>query len=380
MKLIILFSVIAVGMCAPLSETEQAVELDDTDNEAIRVKRAQEIVMYGNEQNELAKETVKRDDPSIEVGNDNGGIIVAQEPIDLPEKPAEISEEDSEPQSDNSEPSGDEIEETNIEPESQEVNDDESVDNDIVVDDAPKDNTDVATIRNDEDEDDDYGMNLKQYIKELEKIQGGSKGYFPRYPDESVYNDWLQKRFPFTRRYRRSQMRTFNGFPYQAARILKRSHRTKRQTYDPEDFGLYGYDMPFNYRTEEDDIAELLDLLDSAGPYGDNEVNVDPYESYEPYPPYDEPNGLEFESPIYMAPKRQAGLTFVPGIKRNSDFYPYFEEPDTHFAAFVPEKRTAREYADAYERVMALASALREEEEEEEYPRNYYNLGYRKRK
>lgn len=195
------------------------------------------------------------------------------------------------------------------------------------------------------------------------------KGKVPQYRDWQPFDAFD---FPYTKygRRRRSQMRTFNGYPYQAARMLKRSHRTKRHTYDPDDFDFYlPYEMPYNYQIDDDDMAELLDLLETPEPYDDNDVFVNPYETYAPY---EETNGLEFESPIYVAPKRQAGLTFVPGIKRSRDFYPYFKEPETHFANFIPEKRSMREYADAYQRVMELAAALRQQEEP--YPSEYYEV------
>jgi hypothetical protein len=113
--------------------------------------------------------------------------------------------------------------------------------------------------------------------------------------------------------------------------------------------------MPYNnYPIEEEDLAELLDLLDSRRNYEDDDVLLSPYEGYEPY---DNLEDVEFEAPIYV-PKRQAGLSFVPGLKRSRDFYPYFEEPNTHFAAFIPDKRTLNDYAGAYQRVMGLAAAL----------------------
>lgn len=197
--------------------------------------------------------------------------------------------------------------------------------------------------------------NVSPYLNNIVK---GRDPYWTQYLD--TYNNY--------QRYRRNQVRALHQFP--RARVLKRAHRTKRHAfYVPDMQGYLPYEEQLleaqykKYPVTEEELAELLDVLDGARMF-DDDILVNPYEEYAPN---DELENVEFESPIFV-PKRQAGLTFVPGIKRNRDFYPYFIEPESHFAAFIPEKRSIRDYADAYERVMEMAAALRQQNN---YPDEY---------
>ena len=179
-------------------------------------------------------------------------------------------------------------------------------------------------------------------------------------------------------RYRRSQNRRFNNVPI-LQRAVKRARRIKRDLYYPSESLGQEYD-PYEeqylvdpYDTYEptgnEDLVSLLDLLDNAKAYDD--FNYGTYggngNGYE-WPEEDLDDMVYEEEPTFYVPKRQAGLTFVPGIKRSKAFYPYFEEPHSHFDAFVPQKRRFRDYEDEYERVMRLAAALREQAE---YPEEY---------
>ena len=177
-------------------------------------------------------------------------------------------------------------------------------------------------------------------------------------------------------RFRRSQNRRFNNVPI-LRRAVKRTRRIKRDLFYPNDglaqeYDPYGEEYLMDpYETYEpsgnEDLVTLLDLLDNARAY--DEINYGNYGGNGYEWPDDELDDMVYEEePTYYVPKRQAGLTFVPGIKRARPFYPYFEEPQSHFKAFVPQKRRFRDYEDEYERVMRLAAALRDEAE---YPEEY---------
>lgn len=182
-------------------------------------------------------------------------------------------------------------------------------------------------------------------------------------------------------RYRRSQTGRFNpAFFPRSTQHLKRSHRIKRDLYLPYDVISQQY-LPYddsyynraynNYPMDEDELSYFLDALDQSRGYDDDEnddvTDYVKYDNYIPYNGYTDDDEEEY-LPLYETPlKRQAGLQFVPGIKRSREFYPYFLEPGTHFQAFVPEKRSLADYADAYEKVMELAAALRRQ--------NYYPAG-----
>ena len=183
-------------------------------------------------------------------------------------------------------------------------------------------------------------------------------------------------------RYRRSRENRLRAIP--KSRVLKRARRIKRDLYFASDI-LGRNNDPFEERyldapyineevddLSDDDIRYLVNLLDNAERYEEDDGPVDEYAGpiYSPYADY---LGSDFgdEAQFYI-PKRQAGLTFVPGLKRSRDFYPYFEEPQSHFPAFVPQKRSMKDYTDAYRRLMKLAQELRAEPY---YPEDEYDFG-----
>lgn len=115
-----------------------------------------------------------------------------------------------------------------------------------------------------------------------------------------------------------------------------------------------------------------------ADQYEEAENEVEPWQDMGPAPemrlpqaPY-YPYG-QFEAPYALA-KRQY-LSFVPGSKRSSDFYPYAYGPDGRWSAMVadevPEKRAEEEM---YERLLRLAAALRDRRDELEAERYYAGL------
>lgn len=122
-------------------------------------------MMFGNQQNEAASDMAKRVDPSIEEDDkvDNGGLIVATEPTDLPEESNETPDDTKD--------------ETNyadsreIETNNQELRD-ESSDEISEQDEIPVDNTNIVPVDADSTEDDqtsfeDFlkGINLERYLQ-----------------------------------------------------------------------------------------------------------------------------------------------------------------------------------------------------------------------
>ncbi|XP_045197425.1 uncharacterized protein LOC123552104 [Mercenaria mercenaria] len=377
---IVVLSMFAVALCAPTGEKADILDVDSDD---MRVKRAKEIMMFGNQQNEQQKDKAKRGDPEENV--DEKGYIIANEPTDLVDEVsdnADVADVADETVSDTEEiketENGDSTETEELESQETETTQQdnfESTDTEEM-----EQNTALEPIND----------NWENYLKELEEMQGDNSNLSPYFnsllkgtrdpywnqQDAYRYLNSYNSKYDNYQRKRRSQLRAMKNMRFP---ILKRAHRAKRQAYYvPDAQGYLPYDerlldTQYNkYPMTEEDLAELLDLLD--GSYDDTEY-INPYEGYAPY---DEMGDVEFESPIYM-PKRQAGLTFVPGIKRNPEFYPYFTEPYAHFQAFVPDKRSLRDEADAYDayaRVMELAAALRDQNY---YPEEYFE-GYRRRK
>ncbi|KAH3736274.1 hypothetical protein DPMN_042837 [Dreissena polymorpha] len=219
---------------------------------------------------------------------------------------------------------------------------------------------------------------MSQYYNLVNSASGSSGWPSNPYEAYGVYGA-----SPF--RYRRSLHRRFVGMNFPRANDLKRSHRTKRDLIYPydaladdyypptESYLPYG-GYPITGKDEDDDInlGYLLDALDNAKVYNDGYDKVigygnpyeSPYDAYDTYAALQNPYELEIDEPEvkpwYDVPaKRQAGLSYFPGNKRNPDFYPSFREPWTHYQAFVPEKRSMDEYSDAYRQVMKLAAALR---------------------
>ena len=151
---------------------------------------------------------------------------------------------------------------------------------------------------------------------------------------------------------------------YLLHKSVKRTHRSKRDLPYPED------EVYFNpYYFPETDLPESYDRFEPVLEADDTE-EVDPYVlAKELYPaiansanglPFTDDDGYEIQEiiyegqPGYFIPAKQ-DIEIVPSDKRSPYFYPFSEEPGTHFKAFVPQKR---EYLDAYERLVRLARAL----------------------
>ena len=178
----------------------------------------------------------------------------------------------------------------------------------------------------------------------------------PRY---NYYYDTYRRR-----RRNAKRKRTFMGNLRES--VIKRGHRTKRDLTYPDEADLYApyyypevpyadsdiygrYGLP--YETEEEPTLEDI-LAESNMPYQFDEPSVYEYR----------PLRYEENEEPYVPVKRQGMLSFVPGNrKRSSYFYPVNEEPETHFGAFIPNKR---EYFDTYGSLVRAARLLAARDEE----------------
>ncbi|XP_060067765.1 uncharacterized protein LOC132547967 [Ylistrum balloti] len=162
-------------------------------------------------------------------------------------------------------------------------------------------------------------------------------------------------------------------------REMKRNHRNKRElSYG--DSSLFPYFYPEREQEQEDDLYRVVpdqEILDDE-PYTmfPEEALEEELAAEEGLPYTDEDEG-EYGTPIlydgkvgyFMPSKRQDMLSFVPGNKRDSYFFPFSKEPDTHYRAFVPEKRS---YLESYGDLVRLARALAmEPQEREQYLQGY---------
>lgn len=129
---------------------------------------------------------------------------------------------------------------------------------------------------------------------------------------------------------------------------MKRSHRNKRDlpfadeeypmAYYPSKFGpsLSLEDLEAYAREKEYEDSVLRTILDNVGSDDVQEIE------------HQGVRGL-------FIPLEEVEGPVVPPSKRSPYFYPYSEEPETHFGAFVPEKKN---YLDSYSRLVQLAREL----------------------
>lgn len=114
----------------------------------------------------------------------------------------------------------------------------------------------------------------------------------------------------------------------------------------------------------DDDDSSRYDDLDSLRPYSVlEELEPEEEQIYEPqipiYPerPYQE---LEMSAPMqneFPLEKRNI-MDYYAASPRKRYFFPFSDEPETHWGAFVPEKR---DYDEAIHRLQRLAMALSDE-------------------
>ncbi|XP_052810814.1 uncharacterized protein LOC128238697 [Mya arenaria] len=394
MRVAVILGLLAVGFCAPVVDQQAAV--DDVSENELRVKRAKEEMMFGNQQNG-AKEMAKRVDPSMDNLVDSEGEVYAKPPVNIENQEAESIESNEEGFS-NEAPIGDEFADDG-ENGNGEMNEDLPGPDEAGGDGrygVEEESTALGPVGEESEED---GLDAYQNYQDLfndDKMKIANTAYMfskllsePQpYPPYQKFGD-LYDSYP-NYRFRRSQLGRFIGAPGVRTNSLKRSHRTKRDLYYPLDAlsnEYYPYEdsyIPYkNYPVDNYDINEMIESLEGPRLYeeeDDDKLNyVNPYDGYygSPYEGYEQEveNGPWFTAPL----KRQVGPSYVPGIKRSRDFYPSFREPWTHYQAFIPEKRALEDYGDAYQRVMELAAALRRQKSY--YPEEYtYEDFLRRRK
>lgn len=170
-------------------------------------------------------------------------------------------------------------------------------------------------------------------------------------------------------------------------REVKRSHRTKRDLLFPDDESYYltpsdvSEALYGEAQEPQSDYSDLYyDLLEeaeaeaaAAKPTFSNDIEEEEEEEVE-----SDIRPIVYQGqPGYFVPaKRSDFLSFVPGNKRDQYFYPYSEEPQTHWGAFIPSKR---DYTDSYANLVRLARrlALRENPRDlEAYPVSYTTRVY----
>ncbi|KAL5010866.1 hypothetical protein ScPMuIL_013171 [Solemya velum] len=398
---------LCVGLSYAAPVNEQNGEIANNPNvaevQSVLVKRAQEAIMFGNQQN---APKMKRSDPNVPtLADDNGGVRA------LP--PQEVSEEDA---SSESKPEPTLLEDLNNkvnngeeEVESENTNEDISENNEEMsvaeggdnIDEQEEDSekeansevieeiltpTDEKAVVDSESDteksvevaqedaipelneqpesDDDYDDYLWRWLEVLPENNRRNQDY-----PEGYYNGY----YP---RYRSQQQRLVDiqppmlkpGGPIE--REVKRSHRTKRDLLFPDDEtdpyyltpadvseALYG-DAQEQLPEYSDPYYDLVEEEEEAAPTFSNDIEEDEMESdirpimYQGQPGY------------FVPAKRSDFLSFVPGNKRDQYFYPYSEEPQTHWGAFIPSKR---DYTDSYANLVRLARRLAVRENPREF-------------
>ncbi|KAK3098233.1 hypothetical protein FSP39_017435 [Pinctada imbricata] len=377
--LLALFPLLVLAMAAPADVNKRTL-----------VKRAQEVMMFGNQQNR--PKIAKKSDPNMLPGStsekDKNGLVEVEEAKDLPSSESkEDIKEDSKEKAVETEMGGVGSGETGTIA---------SDDNETV-----KDKEDVESENNSDDKLDssDEDMKAIQELEEVGKSQEGDNGLSNSSGqidvDESETNNKEQdsnnlrnpyKLYQAYEAYQNLLSDTPNYFSYPVSlkdyfgsylrrrrrapskfllnKASKKIHRSKRDLpYDDEDdddvyFNPYYFpEAASSYRFEPELIPEeevevnpylLAKEVDTALPT--ESVNV----------PLPIPDGYEVQEIIYdgqpgfFIPARD-DVNYTPTNKRSPYFFPFSEEPGTHYGAFIPQKR---EYVDSYERLVRLARAL----------------------
>ena len=390
MKILLIVPFIGMVLAAPVAEDENSIRPI--------VKRTMETLVFGNQQNNPKQ--VKKSDPSVSLRDhlpdvegpvlpDVDGTVKASEAIDIPETKPDSLDDKAEDELEvvgNALKEKDEESDESIEnlPETEDKS--QSSEEDMVippedaeaiqeleknVGDEKQDITNIQSNDNDDKYSQDVSYDNPYDIYELYKQYQNMLSEYPR--SNMGYYDIL------SRRRRAITKRRFMGKLNE--RAVKRTHRIKRDLSYPDENELYspyyypdlpysdselygGYENP--YETEaltQNQMNPLEELLEENEEY-EQPYSVDQYgePSWYDYPPL----RYEGDDGVYMPVKRQM-LSFVPGNrKRSSLFYPVSEEPETHFGAFVPQKR---DYFDTYGSLVRAARLLAARQEERQgYP------------
>ncbi|XP_063405319.1 uncharacterized protein LOC134688486 [Mytilus trossulus] len=376
MQLLLIVPLIGVIMAAPMAEERN-----------IKVKRAMETIMYGNQQN--SNKQVKKSDPSMPLHEDIPDVNAAVLPDDGGSVEASKAEDISEPKSDETP-----VDELDTVLKDVELSDkEEHVGSESLSEDTSSQTEDDSNIppanaeaieelkntMGEESQGDDSSE--KQPITDVSSSEEQNYDNYDLFKLYREYQNMIKNYRPLydVNNYRKRRMairkRRFMGRSRE--RAVKRAHRSKRDLTYPEESELYepyyypelsypnsenyGYGNPYETQDQMEPLEELLE--DNVLPY--------PVNSYDEPSWYDyRPTNYEGDEGMYLPVKRQSMLSFVPGNRKRSSpyFYPVSEEPETHFGAFVPEKRN---YFDTYGSLVRAARLLAARQEERDPMQGY---------
>ncbi|KAJ8315457.1 hypothetical protein KUTeg_007607, partial [Tegillarca granosa] len=361
------------------------------------VKRAKEKIVYGNQQN---GPRMKKSDPDTPVLPDLKGEVHALDAKDIDEKENEddtskVSEVKEDSKAIEKELLDQVLTEGNEQTDNknnEQQDQDDSLENKTTEKEEKAENNDGDNAKFSETAMAEITPEQENSIEELENASEGSKtggndvsegGENTNDASETNSNslklpkDWFQNPFDLYKTYQNNYYANypddvlsyynFLGRKRRMARRLpnspiKRNRRIKRDLpneiiYEPYLFSGSEYplstlsddlDEPYVY-SPEDNIEEYLELLEEAS-------KADPrmMETEELVPTFDMAKRVVYNGePGYFVPVKRQSYSFED--KRDQYFYPFSEEPKTHFSAFVPQKR---DYADTYESLLRLARAL----------------------
>ncbi|XP_062608842.1 uncharacterized protein LOC134270620 [Saccostrea cucullata] len=333
----------------------------DIEKRSTMVKRAQEVMMFGNRQN---KPRIKKSDPDVPALPDLKGSVVANKAKDIVKtKTAELPkgiEEELEDVSDDVTTSKDTEE---VQSESNEQNEPTT---DELLEDFPPETVEalkeLENIKNEKNSEEQDNTASEDKTDEEDKTpkdnsvpqMSGEEDMIEMLPEDWYNNPVLAyqlyrayKKLPaygysYYRRRRRSPLKS-----RLLTNEMKRSHRAKRDLpYTEEEYPIAYYQSKFgpSYTLEDlESYAREKEYEDSVLRSILNSVTLEDVQEIEHQGVTGLFIPLEDEEPVMST------------SKRSPYFYPYSQEPESHFGAFVPEKR---DYLDSYSRLVQLAREL----------------------
>lgn len=329
--------------------------------------------MFGNQQN---KPRIKKSDPDVPALSDLKGSVTANKAEDIAEtKTAELPKAIEKELEDVSDDVTEHKESEDITSESGEPTTDE------LLEDFPPETVEalkeLENAKNDKEEksSEESDNNASEKTSE-ENNRTDDKSVQRTGNDEDMLEvlpeEWYNNPALALQLYRAYQKLPNYDLPYYGRRRrsplkarmftndMKRSHRNKRDLpYSDEEYPMAYYPSKFGpsftlndleafAREKEYEDSVLRTILDNVGPEDVEEIE------------HQGVRGL-------FIPLEQEEVPVAPPSKRSSYFYPYSEEPETHFGAFVPEKK---EYLDTYSRLVQLARELsKSDSDKEDYQR-----------
>lgn len=371
MKILLIVPLIGIVLAAPVADEEKTLRPI--------VKRAMETIMFGNQQNSAKQ--VKKSDPSVPLHSelpdvkapvlpDVGGVVEASKPKDIPESKIVKDKPENELETVGATKTTDKQNESS--------KDDSQV---IPPDDAAAIKELEKSINDDKQSTDnnEYPMDSSyENPYDIYQLYKQYKTMLSAYPYNNNYYDNFDSLSRRRRAIKKQRNMGKTKKPKEEGQAIKRAHRTKRDLRYPDESELVdpyyypempysesdaygGYENPYEQEAfAQNQVEPIGELLGENGeyefPYSPSQYEDPIWYGYKPY-------GYETDDEEYVPVKRQM-LSFVPGNrKRSSFFYPVNEEPQTHFGAFVPEKR---DYFETYGSLVRAARLLAARQEERE--------------